>query len=64
MATPQQIEAAEHTLHAQFCRTKGCTHPIHEAMRPQPVPPMSHQERAKVNAIIDAHDRLLILQHT
>ncbi len=64
MATPQQIAAAENILHAQFCRTKGCNHPIHEAMRPRPVSPTSHQERAKVDAIIDARDRLLILQHT
>ncbi len=58
------VDAAYDILHAQFCRAKGCTHPIHEAMRPQPVPSMSHQERAKVDAIIDARDRLMILQHT
>lgn len=58
------VDAAYDILHAQFCRDKGCTHPIHEAMRPQSVPPMSHQERAKVGAVIDAHDRLEILLNT
>lgn len=59
--TPQQEQIANEILHAQFCREKGCTHPVHQRMRPVEREPMSYQEQAKLDGIVDRHDRNLEL---